>query len=88
MLAIRRLLIADRGAIAIRVSLATAELGVTVASGDELERGDILLSIEAMKMETGVSAERTGRIAEIAVTEGQQVDVGDLLLVYEGATQD
>ena len=61
---------------------------IRVSPGDELERGEILLSIEAMKMETGVSAERAGRIAEIAVTEGQQVDVGDLLLVYEGSAQD
>ncbi len=54
-----------------------------VAVGDQVERGDILLSIEAMKMETSVSAERAGRIAEISVSEGQQVDLKDLLLVYE-----
>ncbi len=54
-----------------------------VAVGDQVEQGDILLSIEAMKMETSVSAERAGRIAEISVSEGQQVDLKDLLLVYE-----
>ena len=58
---------------------------VAVASGDEVERGDVLLSIEAMKMESTVSAERAGRIAEIVVSEGEQIDRGDLLLVYEDA---
>ncbi len=54
-----------------------------VAAGDQVKRGDILLSIEAMKMETSISAERDGRIAETTVAEGDQVDLGDLLLVYE-----
>ncbi len=37
---------------------------VAVKPGDEVERGDMLLSIEAMKMEAGVRAERDGRIAK------------------------
>ena len=53
-----------------------------VAAGDKVERGDILLSIEAMKMETGVGAERDGRIREICVTQGQSIDVKDLLLIF------
>ena len=53
-----------------------------VAAGDKVERGDILLSIVAMKMETGVGAERDGRIREICVTQGQSVDVKDLLLIF------
>jgi pyruvate carboxylase len=45
--------------------------------------GDVLLSIEAMKMETAIHAGRDGRIAELTVKPGDQVDAKDLLVVYE-----
>jgi pyruvate carboxylase len=48
-----------------------------------VERGDMLLSIEAMKMEAGVRAERDGRIAEVLVQPGQQIDAKDLLIVFK-----
>ncbi len=54
-----------------------------VSVGDVVERGDVLLSIEAMKMETSINAERAGRIAQVAMSEGDQVDMGDLLVVYD-----
>jgi len=56
---------------------------VTVKPGDEVSRGDMLLSIEAMKMEAGVRAERDGRIAEVLVQPGQQIDAKDLLIVFK-----
>jgi pyruvate carboxylase len=56
---------------------------VAVNPGDEVERGDMLLSIEAMKMEAGVRAERDGRIAEVLVQPGQQIDAKDLLIVFK-----
>jgi pyruvate carboxylase len=56
---------------------------VAVKPGDEVERGDMLLSIEAMKMEAGVRAERDGRIAEVLVQPGQQIDAKDLLIVFK-----
>ena len=49
-------------------------------------RGDVLVTIEAMKMETSVRAERDGVIAEVIARPGQQVDAKDLLLVLEPAT--
>ncbi len=55
---------------------------VAVKPGDEVERGDMLLSIEAMKMEAGVRAERDGRIAEVVVEPGQQIAAKDLLVVF------
>jgi pyruvate carboxylase len=36
-----------------------------------------------MKMETTLYAERAGKVAEVAVKAGTQVDAGDLLLRYE-----
>ena len=55
---------------------------VSVKAGDAVQRGDMLLSIEAMKMEAGVRAERDGRIANVLVTPGQQIDAKDLLVVF------
>jgi pyruvate carboxylase len=55
--------------------------GLQVMPGQRVERGDRLLSIEAMKMETAIFAEQGGVVAEIVVSAGTQVDSGDLLLV-------
>ncbi len=55
---------------------------VAVAAGQEVKAGDVLLSIEAMKMETAIHAERDGVLAEVLVTAGDQIDAKDLLVVY------
>ena len=55
-------------------------VGVAVVAGDPVRKGQKLLSIEAMKMETTLYAERPGRIAEVLAHVGQQVKTGELLL--------
>jgi pyruvate carboxylase len=55
-------------------------VGVGVKEGDPVRKGQKLLSLEAMKMETTVYAERAGRIAEVLVQVGQQVETGELML--------
>jgi pyruvate carboxylase len=57
--------------------------GVVVQPGQKVLRGDRLLSIEAMKMETGINAEKDGVIAEVIVAVDAQVGAGDLLIVFE-----
>ena len=57
---------------------------LAVHAGQEVQAGDVLLSIEAMKMETALHAERDGKIAEVLVHAGSQIDAKDLLVVYEG----
>ncbi|MGC8638311.1 MAG: pyruvate carboxylase, partial [Isosphaeraceae bacterium] len=59
-------------------------VGVAVAQDDPVRKGQKLLSIEAMKMETTIYAERSGRIAEVVATVGLQVKAGDLLLKLTG----
>jgi pyruvate carboxylase len=54
---------------------------IAVSVGRKVVRGDVLVSLEAMKMETQVRAEMDGEVAEILVKPGQQVDPKDLLIV-------
>lgn len=56
---------------------------LAVAAGQSVKAGDVLLSIEAMKMETALHAERDGIIAEVLVKAGDQIDAKDLLVVFE-----
>jgi pyruvate carboxylase len=51
--------------------------------GQAVKRGDVLLTIEAMKMETSVRADRDGAVVEVVARPGQQVDAKDLLVVLE-----
>jgi len=53
---------------------------VNVAVGDSVDEGDVLIVLEAMKMETDVKAPRGGVIQSIDVAEGNAVKVGDVLL--------
>src|SRR5665213_2696172 len=57
--------------------------GVTVVTGQQVTAGDVLLSIEAMKMETAIHAEADGVIAEVLVKQGDQIDSKDLLIRFE-----
>ncbi len=54
---------------------------IAVREGQEVEKGDMLLSIEAMKMETAVRAEKAGTVKKICVAPGQQVEPKDLLMI-------
>ncbi|HUI59410.1 MAG TPA: pyruvate carboxylase [Steroidobacteraceae bacterium] len=54
---------------------------VTTAVGRKVARGDVLVTLEAMKMETAVRAESDGEVIEVLARPGQQVDAKDLLFV-------
>ena len=55
---------------------------IAVTAGQEVKAGDVLLSIEAMKMETALHAEKDGTISKVLVKTGSQIDAKDLLVVY------
>ena len=54
---------------------------VSAALGARVSRGDTLLTLEAMKMQTAVRAEVAGEVAEVLTRPGEAVDAKDLLLV-------
>ena len=58
---------------------------VNVHASQKVTRGDVLATIEAMKMETSVRAERDATVAEVVARPGMQVDVKDLMVVFEPA---
>lgn len=53
---------------------------VQVAAGQAVQEGDVLVILEAMKMETEIRAARAGTVASVDVKEGDAVQVGDSLL--------
>ena len=53
---------------------------VSIIAGADVRRGDLLLTIEAMKMETGIHAERDAKVTAVHVVAGAQIDVKDLLI--------
>ena len=56
---------------------------VLVAEGDEVEVGQSVIVLEAMKMENSITAEASGTVREVRVTEGDTVGTGDVLVVIE-----
>jgi pyruvate carboxylase len=56
---------------------------VAVKAGDSVKKGQKLLTLEAMKMETTINCDVEGRIAEVLVKPGSRVEAGDLLLRVE-----
>jgi acetyl-CoA/propionyl-CoA carboxylase biotin carboxyl carrier protein len=56
-------------------------LAVEVAEGDDVEAGQVLCIVEAMKMENEVHAHRAGRVTELSVAPGQPVKTGQVICV-------
>lgn len=57
---------------------------LNIKEGQSIKAGELLLSIEAMKMETAVHAERDGIVDKVLVKIGDQIDAKDLLASFEG----
>ncbi|APE43037.1 pyruvate carboxylase [Sulfitobacter alexandrii] len=56
---------------------------VAAQAGQKVKQGDLLLTIEAMKMETGIHAERDAEVKAVHVQPGAQIDAKDLLVEYD-----
>lgn len=56
-------------------------LKINVAQGQHVSEGDVLIVLEAMKMENEISATKSGTVAQINVTKGAVVETGTPLVV-------
>jgi pyruvate carboxylase len=56
---------------------------IAVEVGQQVERGDTLLTMEAMKMETSIKAERDATVKRVVARIGEQFDAKDLLVEFE-----
>ena len=56
-------------------------LKINVAPGQKVEEGDVLIVLEAMKMENEIVATKSGTVAQIAVSKGAVVETGTPLVV-------
>ena len=57
-------------------------VGVFVKPGKEAKKGQLLVVLEAMKMENQIKSPVNGRIKEINVCEGQVVEIGEILVTF------
>jgi acetyl-CoA/propionyl-CoA carboxylase, biotin carboxylase, biotin carboxyl carrier protein len=60
-------------------------LAVDVSEGDEVEVGQVICIVEAMKMENEVHAHRAGRVSELSVAPGQPIKTGQVICVVVSA---
>jgi acetyl-CoA/propionyl-CoA carboxylase biotin carboxyl carrier protein len=58
-------------------------LAVEVSDGDEVQPGQVLCVVEAMKMENEITAHRAGRVTELSVEAGQAVTTGQVICVVQ-----
>jgi pyruvate carboxylase len=63
----------------------TGAVTLNVEEGEEVEEGQQLGTMEAMKMESSISAPTSGTVERVAVTSGTNVESGDLLLVLQSS---
>ena len=55
-------------------------LSIKVKKGDKIKKGDVVVTIEAMKMEQEIKSDGAGEVKDIFVAEGDSVASGDLLI--------
>ena len=75
--------VATTGSGHVRVPMQGTIVKVSVEVGQQVEVGDTVVILEAMKMENSVTAERAGVIESISVTTGDSVSAGDVIAVIQ-----
>ena len=66
---------------AVTASMQGMVLKIKVKKGDSVNKGDVVMVLEAMKMENNIHASHAGAVKDILVKEGSTVSAGDALMV-------
>ena len=66
---------------AVKAPLTGTVTTVSVKAGDRVKKGQVLMILEAMKMENEILAKEDGTVSSVAVSAGTQVDAGTVLCV-------
>ncbi len=74
---------AEHGLAEIRTAMPGKIVRILLEVGSEVSKGDVVLVVEAMKMQNDLKAPRSGTLKEIRVKEGDTVAAGDVLAVVE-----
>lgn len=74
---------APAGATTINAPMPGTILNVNVAAGQTVKEGDVLMILEAMKMENEIMAPKSGKVVSVAVSKSATVATGDVLCVIE-----
>lgn len=74
------------GDVAIRAPMPGLVSNVIAAEGDEVNRGQTVVVLEAMKMENDLTSPRTGIVKSLRVSKGQAVNQGDTLAIIGDPT--
>lgn len=71
------------GSVTIEAPMPGTILSIKAKPGVEVQEGDVIMILEAMKMENEILSPQAGKIATIEIDEGTSVDTGDLLATLE-----
>ena len=74
---------AGAGAIKINSPMPGNILSVKASAGQAVKKGDVLMILEAMKMENEICAPQDGTIASVQVSAGDSVESGDVLVTMD-----
>ena len=69
------------GATTVSAPMPGKVLSVNVKAGDAVKSGDVLLILEAMKMQNEIMAPADGTVSDVRVSAGQTVATGDVMIV-------
>jgi biotin carboxyl carrier protein len=73
----------SQGAEVVTAPMPGTILNINVNEGDAVKEGQVLIILEAMKMENEILAPKDGKVVSIPVTKGSSVNTGDQLVIIE-----